>query len=98
MLKDYKYYELHEHLFDGKDDIWLSHLDQVFDAPVLDHELLAKEVPEHIKLMAIVGGLLALPTFAIVNMVVSGDATVAGVLTGYTDRDTFYYNVFGGAW
>lgn len=45
LLKDYKYYSLHTHLFDGKDELWLSKLDKVFDTLTYDSELFGKEIP-----------------------------------------------------
>ncbi len=36
MLKDYKHYSLHEHIFDGVDDLRLSKLDMIFDSPAFD--------------------------------------------------------------
>lgn len=67
ILKDYRSYQLHEHLFDGEDDMWLTRLDLIFDDMVLDFELFGKEEPSHQLLMSFIGGLLPVPLYLIMN-------------------------------
>lgn len=73
LIRDYKFYQLHEHLFDGADDIWLTRLDEIFDSTALDCELFGTEVPSHFNLMTVVGGFLAVPLFLIMHLL-SGDS------------------------
>jgi hypothetical protein len=47
ILKDFKNYQLHEHLFDGDDDIWLTKLDEIYDNPYLDLDFFGKERDSH---------------------------------------------------
>jgi len=65
---------LHEHLFDGPDDILLSKLDELFDTTSLDCELFGTEVPSHFNLMSIIGGFLSVPLFVIMHLLSGGDS------------------------
>jgi hypothetical protein len=66
-LKDFKNYSLHEHLFDGDDDIWLSRLDEIFDDSFLDSELFGRETSSHLLMMSFLGGIIAVPFFLTIN-------------------------------
>ncbi|CDW82444.1 UNKNOWN [Stylonychia lemnae] len=99
IIKDYKFYELHEHLFDGQDDILLSKLDEIFDSTSLDCELFGTEVPSHFNLMTVVGGFLSVPLFIIMHLLSGGDP-FSFMLIRETDQDKidFYQYMFNNRW
>lgn len=104
LINDYKFYQLHEHLFDGADDIWLSNLDRIFDSTVLDCELFGIEVPDHFALMSIVGGVLALPLFMIIHLVTESSSTnnltsfMGSLDSKRVSNFDFYSEMFNSRW
>ena len=92
ILKDYKFQQLHEHLFDGSDDIWLSKLDHIFDSSYLDREMFGKEMPSHFVLMSIVGGMFALPLYVIINYVYGDSLTsFMGIMNAARSSSSFNF-------
>jgi len=99
LLNDYGNSQLHEHLFDGEDDIWLTRLDEIFDSMALDQVFFGKDVSSHFFIVSIIGGLLAMPLYIILNFVASPDTNVKsfmGILE--LSPQTFYQDMFSGSW
>ena len=67
ILKDFKNFQLHEHLFDGDDDLWLSKLDEIFDNPYLDLDFFGKDLSSHFLMMSLLSGLLSAPLYLTIN-------------------------------
>ena len=67
ILKDFKYFQLHEHLFDADDDLWLSRLDDIFDNPYLDLDFFGKDLSSHYLMISLLSGLLSAPLYLTTN-------------------------------
>lgn len=109
IMKDYNSLQLHEHLFDGEDDVWLSKLDEIFDDMSLDSELFGKEVPSHYLLMSFIGGIIAVPLYLSMNFYsisqAERESTVVplsfmGILEKvlYNNNFNFYHAMFNERW
>jgi hypothetical protein len=99
LLNDYGNSQLHEHLFEGEDDIWLTKLDELFDSMALDQVFLCKDVSSHFFVMSIIGGLLATPLYIILNFEASPDTNLKsfmGILE--LSSQSFYQDMFSGSW
>lgn len=67
ILKDFKHFQLHEHLFDADDDLRLSRLDYIFDIPYLDLDFFGKDLSSHYFMMSLLSGLLSAPLYLTTN-------------------------------
>eukprot|EP00347_Sterkiella_histriomuscorum_P009734 403340088 len=101
LIKDYKFYQLHEHLFDGQDDIWLTKLDFIFDSSALDGELFGIETPSHFALMSVIGGFMSVPLFLIMHLL-SGATQMKSFMgmveSANNSSFNFYQDMFNGRW
>lgn len=93
LLNDYKFYSLHQHLFDGYKelDIWLTKIDLIFDQVCYDLEFFGVEPPSHFWNSTIFSGLFSLPLYIIFAYLSSMEGNEL-----FSDKHTIYEYVFAG--